>query len=149
MELELKRIAKREDYTIGRLYVDGSYFCDTLEDKCRGLKQTDLLSTIKEKKVKGKTAIPAGRYKITLDIYSPRFGGRSAYKFCGGRLPRLWAVPGFEGILIHGGNSAKDTEGCILVGENKEVGRVVNSLATLRRLYERMKGESEIWITIK
>ena len=126
MRLELKRIAKREDYTIGRLYVDGEYFCDTLEDKVRDL--------TREAKVYGKTAIPEGTYEVTLRIQSPRFSQKKQYDFCKGYLPRLLGVPSFEGVLIHVGNTAADTEGCILVGQNLAVGKVLNSKDTFTKL---------------
>lgn len=109
MRLELKRIAKREGYTIGRLSVDGRYLCDTLEDRVRDL--------ARERKIPGETAIPEGTYKVVVNI-SPKFKRM---------LPRLLNVPHFEGILIHRGNTAGDSAGCILVGENKVKGRVVNS----------------------
>lgn len=130
MRLELKRIAKREDYTIGRLYVDGEYFCDTLEDKVRDL--------TREEKVYGKTAIPEGTYEVTLRIQSPRFSQKKQYDFCRGYLPRLLGVPSFEGVLIHVGNTAADTEGCILVGKNTVKGMVTDSSATFRKLYSRL-----------
>lgn len=117
MKLEIKRIAKKPTYTIGKLYINGSYFCDTLEDKDRGLTQTTTLSHIKSIKVPGQTAIPTGHYKIIINK-SPKFGRL---------LPRLLDVPGFDGILIHRGNTDKDSAGCILVGENKIVGKVINS----------------------
>ena len=130
MRLELKRIAKREDYTIGRLYVDGEYFCDTLEDKVRDL--------TRETKVYGKTAIPEGTYEVTLRVQSPRFSQKKQYAFCKGYLPRLLGVPSFEGVLIHVGNTAADTEGCILVGKNTVRGMVTDSSATFRKLYSRL-----------
>lgn len=148
MELELKRIAKREGYTIGRLYVDGEYMCDTLEDRDRGLTCDMAEAEIQERKVKGKTAIPTGEYDVTLNIVSPRFRNSPKYSFCGGRLPRLGGVPGYTGVLIHIGNTALDTDGCILVGENKQVGKVLNSTATFQRLYRRMQKAKER-ITIK
>lgn len=150
MELRLKRIARRETYTIGRLYVDGKRFCDTIEDTDRGLSQALPLSVNKAKKKKGVTAIPAGRYRITLDVVSPRFSGKTQYLFCGGKLPRLINVPAFDGVLIHIGNSARDTEGCILVGENKAVGKVLNSTKTFKALYEVLKKANDnIYITIE
>ena len=109
MELKLRRIAKRPTYTIGHLYNGDSYVCDSLEDTWRDLN--------KVKKVKGKTAIPEGRYRIIM-AYSQRFGRE---------MPLLCDVPQFVGILIHAGNTDEDTEGCILVGENKVIGKVVNS----------------------
>lgn len=135
MKLELKRIARRASYTIGKLYIDGKYFCDTLEDTDRGLDSTMAIADIKRQKVDGKTAIPRGEYAITLKVKSPKFSKKAAYAFCGGYLPRLLYVPGYEGVLIHIGNSDKDTEGCILVGENKQVGKVINSTATFTKLY--------------
>ena len=116
MKLTLKRIALKPTYTIGHLYIDSKYFCDTIEDKVRDLK--------KESKVKGQTAIPYGTYEVTWS-YSPRFK-----KF----TPRLQNIPQFSGVLIHSGNTAADTEGCIIVGENKVVGKVINSRATVNKL---------------
>lgn len=128
--MQLKRIAKRDNYTIGRLYIDGEYFCDTLEDKVRDL--------TKEAKVYGKTAIPEGTYEVTLRVQSPRFSQKRQYDFCKGYLPRLLNVPQFEGVLIHVGNTASDTDGCILVGKNKMRGMVTESTDTFRRLYDRL-----------
>lgn len=152
MEIELKRIARKEGYTIGRLSVDGARVCDTLEDRDRGLTSRMSTAQVCGVKVKGETAIPTGRYLVNMKTVSPRFGGRAQYAFCKGRLPRLCSVPGFDGVLIHCGNTAKDTEGCVLVGENKAVGKVLNSTATFKRLYEMLKAADErgekIWITI-
>lgn len=126
MELILKRIAKKKDYTIGRLYIDNQYFCDTLEDTDRGLKQSMSEKEIKKIKIPGKTAIPTGTYKINMNIVSPRFGSKAFYKaVCNGKLPRLMGVPGFQGVLIHVGDGSNGhllTEGCLLVGKNKIVG---------------------------
>ena len=149
VNLFLKRIAKKPMYTIGKLYIDGNYFCDTIEDTDRGLSQALPIDINVMRKVKGKTAIPTGTYKITLDIVSQRFSNRAQYKFCNGKLPRLLNVPAFEGVLIHIGNDANDTEGCILVGKNKQVGKVLDSTTTFRKLYERLKGHKDIIITIK
>ena len=99
------------------------------------------------------TAIPTGRYLVDMKTVSPRFGGRAQYLFCKGRLPRLCNTPGYQGVLIHCGNTAKDTDGCILVGENKAVGKVLNSTATFRKVYAKLKAADErgeqIWITIE
>lgn len=142
MRLLLDRIYKGKDYTIGRLYIDGVYFCDTLEDTVRDLPE--------EEKIYSQTAIPAGTYKITLNIVSPKYSLRKSYDWCGGRLPRLLNVPFFDGILIHAGNTAKDSAGCILVGENKEKGKVLNSMATLKRLYKVLKSaKDQIYIEIR
>lgn len=135
MKLLLKTIAKKDKYTIGKLYVNGEYFCDTLEDTSRGLTSKMSEYEISKIKVHGNTAIPTGTYKITLDIISPKFSKYKQYKFCGGKLPRLLDVPGFEGVLIHIGNTPKDTEGCILVGENKVIGGVINSTVYFKKLY--------------
>lgn len=150
MELRLKRIARRDTYTIGRLYIDGEYFCDTCEDVDRGLRQDMAPSVIRAIKRKGVTAIPTGRYRVTLDVQSPKFRTKAMYQFCNGYLPRLINVPGYEGVLIHVGNTAKDTEGCLLVGRNTKVGKVLESRATFVKLYERLKkAEGSIYITIE
>lgn len=135
MEIKVKRIARKEAYTIGKMYVDGAYVCDTLEDKDRGLTSNMSVAQICGVKIKGETAIPTGRYLVDMKTVSPKYSQRRQYDFCGARVPRLCNVPGYAGILIHIGNTAKDTEGCILVGENKERGKVVNSTATFRKLY--------------
>jgi len=132
MKLLLKRVAKRDTYTIGKLYIDGQYFCDTIEDKDRGLKQSTPLSTIKNTKIQNKTAIPTGTYNVTLNVISPRFSKKDFYvkNANNGRVPRILNVPGFDGILIHVGNTAEDSAGCILVGKNKKVGMVLESKDT-------------------
>lgn len=128
MKLTLKRIALRSTYTIGRLYVDGNYFCDTLEDTVRDLNKNGKFDN-GEKKVYAKTAIPYGTYEIKW-TYSPRFKKYT---------PQLMNVPSFEGIRIHSGNSSTDTEGCLLLGENKKVGMVLNSRATINKFYPLVK----------
>ena len=153
MKLNLKRIAKKQDYTIGKLYIDGKYFSDTIEDTDRGLKQTDSLSYIKKIKIPSRTAIPVGTYEITLNIVSPRFSQKSFYMQNAnkGRLPRLLNVPGFEGVLIHVGNYANpDSSGCILVGINDKVGMVSHSKETFIKLYKELqKAKDKITITIE
>ena len=150
MELRLKRIARKETYTIGRLYVDGNYCCDTIEDRDRGLSQSLPVSVNIAKKRKGMTAIPTGRYRVTLEVKSPRFSKFKSYAWCDGYLPRLINVPAFDGILIHAGNTAANTDGCLLVGENKVVGKVLNSMDTLKRLYAILKtAKDNIYITVE
>lgn len=135
MELKLKRKALEPEYTIGDLFINGEFFCNTLEDTYRDLS--------KEKKIPGKTAIPYGKYEVILN-YSPRFKKE---------LPRLLNVSHFDGVLIHGGNTPEDTEGCILVGENAIKGKVINSTSYKKKLIDmfidaRKKGEKS-YITIE
>ena len=110
-------------------------------------------SEILKVKVAGKTAIPAGRYRITLSVKSQKFSKKKVYEFCNGYLPRLQYVKGYSGILIHIGNFPEDTDGCILVGENKVKGGVCNSTVWFKKLYQILKDADEagkeIWITIK
>lgn len=151
MELKLERRFRGTEYTIGRLSIDGTYFCDTLEDTDRGLDDGMSEAEIRAKKVYGRTAIPTGEYEVTIDVVSPRFSTKASYRQIKGKLPRLLNVKGFDGILIHIGNSATDSHGCILVGQNNVKGRVINSTQTFYRLYPqlqraRAKGEK---ITIK
>lgn len=142
MELKVKRVAKRDTYTIGRLYIDGVYQCDTLEDKDRGLKQDMSLQQIQKIKVYSKTAIPTGKYEVEW-TYSPKFKKM---------LPLLNAVPGFNGVRMHNGNTAAHTSGCILLGENKVVGKVINSIATCKRILpiiQKACEKGKVYITIE
>ena len=148
MKLLVKRIAKKSNYTIGKLYINGEWFCDTLEDTDRGLTQSMQLSEIRKVKVANETAIPAGTYTVTMAIVSPKFKNSSWARPYGGKLPRLLNVPGYEGVLIHVGNSAKDTAGCILVGKNKAVGKVLESQTVFKELMKKLQGQS-ITITIQ
>lgn len=149
MELRLERTYKKEKYTIGNLYVDGVWFCNTIEDKDRGLRQDMPECVCRKKKIKYETAIPTGRYRVTLGVKSPKMSQRKAYDFCNGYVPRLINVPAFDGILIHIGNTEKDSAGCIIVGENKAKGRVINSTQVFHRLYETLeKADDLIYITI-
>lgn len=107
MIIEVIRMYFKDTYTIGKLYIDGVYLCDTLEDKVRPLGE----------KVYGQTAIPEGTYELRW-AYSPKFKRN---------LPRVIDVPGFKGVLIHPGNVIADTEGCILPGENKAKGLILDS----------------------
>ena len=123
MKLTLKRIALKDTYTIGRLFVNGEYFCDTLEDKIRDLNKNGKFDN-GEKKVYGETAIPYGKYKIDMNTVSPRFKNRVWAKPYGGKIPRLLNVDSFNGVLIHPGTTSKDTSGCLLVGRNTIVGKL-------------------------
>ena len=143
MKLELERKWPKATYTIGRLYVDGVLFCNTLEDRDRGLKQSDNLDYIKTRKVYGETAIPKGTYTVSMNVTSPKYAAVTWYhQLCLGKMPRLRDVPGFDGILIHPGNTALDTLGCILVGKNTKVGQLTESKATFKALYKEMKKAS-------
>ena len=149
MELLLKRTAKKQNYTIGDLYIDGQWFSNTLEDKDRGLTQNMTEEEISKIKVYGSTAIPTGKYKIDMNTVSPKFKNRPWAKKWNGKLPRLKSVPGYEGVLIHVGNTQKDTLGCILVGENKIKGQVINSTTTFNKLMELLTKREDITITIQ
>jgi hypothetical protein len=139
MKILVKRIAKKEKYTIGHLFINDEYFCDTIEDKDRGLDDSMTESEIKKIKIKGKTAIPTGEYKLTID-YSPHFGKNCFH---------ILNVKGFDGIRIHSGNDEEDSEGCLIVGQNKLVGKVINSKDTLAKLYKKTDNEKNIKIIIK
>ena len=142
MEIQVNRIARKDGYTIGRMSLNGEYFCDTLEDTDRGLNSSMQESEILAKKIKAQTAIPTGKYDVIL-TFSPRFKRV---------LPLLLSVKGYEGIRIHAGNTTEDTEGCLLVGENKAKGQVLNSRGTLEKLMsvllECEKRKEKISITI-
>lgn len=117
MIVTIWRKYRKDGYTIGRVYIDGVFFCNSLEDTDRGLEQYMSVGEIMTKKLAGQTAIPAGDYKITR-TYSPRFKRL---------VPQIMNVKGFAGVRVHAGNTAADTEGCVLLGDNTQVGRLANS----------------------
>lgn len=117
MQVTIWRKYRKADYTIGRLYIDGKFFCNTLEDPDRGLMQSMSVGEIMNAKLYGETAIPVGNYKLTR-TWSPHFGRL---------VPQIMNVKGFSGVRIHAGNTAKDTEGCPLVGDNTIKGALTNS----------------------
>lgn len=142
MKLKLKRIFKGDKYTIGKLYIDGVYYCDTLEDTDRGLTSSMSEEEIKKLKVYSMTAIPTGIYKIEV-TFSPRFKKK---------MPVLIGVKGFSGIRIHSGNDETHTSGCILCGFNKEKGKVINSKIVTSKVYaliENAINNNEVEITIE
>jgi hypothetical protein len=139
MKLLLKRIAKKESYTIGKLYIEDLYFCDTIEDVDRGLRQDMPLAEIKKIEVMHQTAIPTGTYRMVVNMSSSKKR----------LLPRLLDVPGFDGILIHRGNTEDDSSGCIIVGENKVVEKVINSTKYEIELMEMVKSAGGAVITIE
>ena len=133
MKLILTRHARRADYTIGRLEDEnGKKICDTLEPIWRNYDGGEM-------KIPRKSAIPEGSYRVVV-TKSRRF-----QKY----LPLLVGVPGFEGVRIHAGNTSRDTEGCILVGQNLQVGKVLWSRITLEKLMKLIENEKEIYIIIK
>lgn len=143
MDVVVYRKYKLKDYTIGKLYVNGDYVCDTLEDTDRGLTQNDSLKSIASKKIYGKTAIPSGTYSVEL-TYSNKFNKT---------LPQIMDVPGFDGIRIHSGNKPEDTLGCILCGMNRGKGQVLDSRKwtseVIRYITEAKTRNERVTITIK
>jgi hypothetical protein len=129
MKLTVKRRFFADTYTVGTMYINGERFCDTLEDRNRDLNHDGDLNDAGEGKVMHETAIPFGTYNVVVNV-SPRFGRE---------LPRLEDVPNFTGVLIHRGNTDADTSGCILVGENKVKGKVINSTGYEVELVKRCK----------
>lgn len=150
MEIRVERKWKKENYTISNLYVDGSKVCNVLEDKDRGLRQDMPLEEIKKLKVHGETAIPSGRYRVTFEP-SARFG-KSSYAI-DGKIPQINNVKHFSAVRMHAGNTDKDTEGCLLLGKNDVVGKVINSQYWCRKVFERMymawSNGVAIWLTIE
>lgn len=114
--VRLDRIFNCSDYCIGKVYVNGNYFCDSIEDNVRDLKSA-------KDKVYSKTAIPQGSYNVIWD-YSERFKKT---------MPHILEVPYFEGVRIHSGNTAEDSAGCIILGMNIIKGAVLNSRETIDR----------------
>lgn len=146
MKLTIKRTITRNSYTLGKLYIDGVYFCDTLEDKDRGLTQNMSVEQIKSMKVPGETAIPKGTYRVTLDVISPKFSKYPFYmQTCGGKLPRLIDVKGYEGVLIHVADGPKRdslVQGCIGVGNLSAEEYLMNGKKVFAELYNKMKGNN-------
>ena len=144
MELVVDRKWKKQSYTISNLTIDGKWFCNVLEDADRGLDSSMSIAKIRELKKPSITAIPRGTYEITLNVISPKYYTNSFYKqVCNGKVPRLLNVKGFEGILIHAGNTDKDSSGCLLVGVNKVKGQVINSRETFKELYKLLKDKHD------
>jgi len=118
MDLLIKRQASKDGATLGELFIDGKFFCFSLEDEVRT-----------GPKIPGKTAIPAGQYEVVID-YSPHFGRL---------LPHILDVPNFDGVRIHAGNFQGDTDGCVLVGNTKGVASIGESRAAFSILYQILK----------
>lgn len=142
MEILVNRRKKTKLSTISDVTIDGVFFCFGLEDVDRGLKQTDYIDVIKTKKVFAQTAIPAGRYEIIIN-FSNRF---QQY------MPLLLNVPGFEGVRIHPGNKAANTEGCLLLGQTVGADFVGNSRLAYRSFLPKLRAvekKEKIFITFK
>ena len=142
MELELTRKTRSDSSTIGELSVNGQFECFILEDKERGLRSDMALSELMSKKVPGQMAVPEGRYEVVITS-SDRFQRM---------LPLLMDVPAYAGIRIHPGNTAADTEGCLLLGTTKGTDMVSNSRAAFTALFDKLKAAVEkekIFITIR
>lgn len=126
MKIEVKRLHRTSNSTIGELTIDGKFECYTLEDVERDVK------------IKGETAISKGTYKVIIN-QSNRFKRL---------LPLLINVPNFEGVRIHAGNSNHDTEGCILVGQNRSLDYITKSRKAFDSLFKKMQKAKDITITI-
>ena len=149
MKIEVKRTDKGTSYTMGQLYVDGELICDTLEDVDRNLNQHMSEEVIRQKKVYCETAIPRGTYSVTLNVFSSKFGSLPFYKeTCGGKLPRLLNVPGYEGVLIHVGKRVENTLGCILVGKKVCTGRLDDGKVAFKKLWDKIKDGKDITISV-
>lgn len=146
MKLTIKRTITRNSYTLGKLYVDEVYFCDTLEDRDRGLTQNMSVEQIKSIKVPGETAIPKGTYKVTLDVVSPKFSKYPFYmQTCEGKLPRLIDVKGYDGVLIHVADGPKRDsllQGCIGIGNLSAEEYLMNGKKVFVELYNKLKGNN-------
>ena len=138
-EVRLERAWRRETYTVGKVIIDGQRFCESMEDKDRWLTQDMSEEEIKRVKVYGETAIPTGVYTVKM-TYSPKYKRN---------MPEVLDVPGFSGIRIHSGNTAKDSLGCILLGRNTKVGMITESRKTFKefeRLLKAAGGECKLTI---
>lgn len=139
MRLLIDRAWKKPAYTIGRLYIDGKFFCNTLEDTDRGLRQDMPLKEIVMSKVYGQTAIPTGTYKVQF-TWSPKYNRQ---------MPQIMSVKGYAGVRIHAGNTNADTLGCVLLGDNTSIGKLSNSrvkVAAFEELLKAAGGSAELEI---
>lgn len=139
MELKIIRTKSNKEYTEGKLYIDGIYFCDTLEDQDRGLYQHMSLAEIKEIKIYGETCIPYGTYKVEL-TYSPKFKKI---------MPEVLDVKGFTGIRIHNGSYTYHTLGCPLIGIKYKDGMLTDSRKTFKELMQKLQNQTNITLKIE
>ncbi|MCQ2137899.1 MAG: DUF5675 family protein [Bacteroidales bacterium] len=152
MEIIINRKWPRKGYTIGTLSIDGVRICESLEDEDRGLKQGMSLAEIQKRKVYGETAIPAGRYLVTMTV-SPKFRSRAWAVPYGGKVPLINNVTGYDGVRIHPMNRAEDSLGCVGVGRNTIKGQVTNSTYWYRYILDNYiipatKRKEAIYLTI-
>lgn len=148
MNLLLTRNWKKSDYTIGRLFVLPDSPTEQPILLCNTLERAVNVDSAKQR-IGYKPCIPAGKYEITLNVQSPKYSKKHAYDWCGGFLPRLLNVKGYDGILIHAGNDVGDTQGCILVGKNTQKGRLTESQNTLKKVYALLKKDKQNTIEIR
>lgn len=148
MTILVERVFNSPSYCISHVYVDGQYVCDAIEDTDRMLDQSQTVEYIKAHKIYKETAIPTGLYELTLNIPSPKYSKNKYYMdFCKAKLPRVLNVPAFDGILIHIGNTADDSAGCLIVGYNKVKGKVLNSKVAFEKFYKIIsKAKDKIYI---
>lgn len=139
MNIKLIRNKESKDYTEGKLYINEVYFCDTLEDKDRGLQQHMSLAEIKAVKVYGETCIPYGTYKIELS-YSPKFKKI---------MPAILNVKGFTGVRMHNGSYTYHSSGCPLVGIKYKDGMLTNSRKTFNELMQKLQNQKDITLIIE
>ena len=138
-EVILERAWRQETYTVGKVIIDGKRFCESMEDKDRGLTQDMSEEEIKRVKVYGETAIPTGVYTVKM-TYSQKYKRK---------MPEVLNVPGYSGIRIHSGNTAKESLGCILLGRNTKVGMITESrkmCQEFERLLKAAGGECKLTI---
>lgn len=143
MKITLKRKFLGDKYTVGDLFIDGKFFCNTIEDKVRELPVACPYTPKGQSckctgKIYAETAIPAGTYRVTME-HSPRFKRK---------LPLLHNVPHFIGILIHSGNDESASAGCLIVGNNTVKGKVTESRVTSDKLNTILSKETQITIEI-
>ena len=154
MKILIDRAWKKDTYTIGKIFIDGVRLCETMEDKDRGLSSDMPLEEIKKRKVYGETAIPTGTYELDLNNYSYKFRNRIWAKRYNGIVPRFKNVKGYDGVLFHPLNTAKDSLGCVGVGKNTIPGAITNSTTWYYKLMDdylmpaRRRGE-KVFVTIK
>lgn len=150
MEIRLNRKYKKDTYTIGVLSVDGAPYCNTLEDKDRGLNDSMSVSNILTRKVAKQTAIPCGRYRITF-TYSPKFCNRP-YAI-NGMIPLINGVKGFSAIRMHDGKDERWTDGCVLCGKNTIKGKLTDGEKVCTELFKKMydvwSKKGDVWITVE